>query len=331
MASHLGRRKFLATLGSAAAAWPLPVRAQQPAGRVIGYLHSGSPQSTSPLLVAFHQGLSETGYVEGQNLAIEYRWARDNLAQLPGLAVDLVSRRVAVLAAPGSTAAALAAKAATTTIPIVFSVGFDPVQLGLVASLSRPGGNITGVNSMSNELGAKRLELLHELLPAATRFAVLVNPKNPLTESLTKDVRAMATAIGRQVEVFSAETEGDIDTAFSVLVQRRADGLVIHPDVLFIAHRMHLTALAARHALPVIWPFRTDAEAGGLMSYGVKLADAHRQAGVYAGRILGGANPAELPVVQPTRFELVINLKTTKALGLTVPDKLLARADEVIE
>jgi len=247
------------------------------------------------------------------------------------LAVDLVSRRVAVLAAPGSTAAALAAKAATTTIPIVFSVGFDPVQLGLVASLSRPGGNITGVNSMSNELGAKRLELLYELLPAATRFAVLVNPKNPLTESLTKDVRAMATAIGRKVEVFSAETEGDIDTAFSVLVQRRADGLVVHPDVLFIAHRMHLGALAARHALPVIWPFLADAEAGGLMSYGVKLADAHRQAGVYAGRILRGANPAELPVVQPTKFELVINLKTAKALGIEVPPTLLARADEIIE
>jgi putative tryptophan/tyrosine transport system substrate-binding protein len=264
-------------------------------------------------------------------LAIEYRWARDNLSQLPGLAVDLVSRRVAVLAAPGSTAAALAAKAATTTIPIVFSVGFDPVQLGLVASLSRPGGNITGINSMSNELGAKRLELLHELLPAATRFAVLVNPKNPLTESLTKDVRAMATAIGRQVEVFSASTEGDIDAAFSVLVQRGADGLVVHPDVLFIAHRMHLAALAARHALPVIWPFRTDAEAGGLMSYGVKLADAHRQAGVYAGRILGGANPAELPVVQPTRFELVINLKAARALAVDVPPTLLARADEVIE
>jgi ABC-type uncharacterized transport system substrate-binding protein len=327
----MNRRAFISLLGGAAAAWPLAARAQQPAGRVIGYLHSGSPQSTTALLAAFREGLSETGYIEGQNLAIEYRWARDDLSQLPGLAADLVRRRVAVLAAPGSTAAALAAKAATTTIPIVFSVGLDPVQLGLVASLSRPGGNITGVNSMSNELGAKRLGLLHELLPAATRFAVLVNPKNPSTESLTKDVQAMATAIGGQVEVFSAITEGDIDTAFVSLVQRRAEALVVHPDVLFIAHRAHLAALAARHGLPVIWPFRTDAEAGGLMSYGVMLAAAHRQAGVYSGRILRGANPAELPVVQPTMFELIINLRTAKAIGLKVPPTLLGLADEVIE
>jgi putative ABC transport system substrate-binding protein len=325
------RRDFITLLGAAAAAWPLAARAQQSVGRVIGYLHSGSPQSTAPLLAAFLEGLRETGYIEGHNLTIEYRWARDDLSRLPGLASDLVSRRVAVLAAPGSTAAALAAKAATTAIPIVFSVGFDPVQLGLVASLSRPGGNITGVNSMSNELSAKRLGLLHEMVPAAKRFAVLVNPKNPLTQSLTNDVRAMAIAIGRQVEVFSAGNEGDIGTAFESLVKTGVDGLVVHPDVLFIAHRENLAALAARHAVPVIWPFRTDAEAGGLMSYGVKLADAHRQAGIYCGRILRGASPAELPVVQPTIFELIINLKTAKVLGIEVPPTLLARADEVIE
>jgi putative ABC transport system substrate-binding protein len=242
---------------------------------------------------------------------------------------DLVRRRVAVIAAPGSSAVALAAQAATKTIPIVFSLGSDPVQLGLVASLNRPGGNITGVNSMSNELAAKRLGLLHELLPAATRFAVLVNPKNPTHESLKKDVEA--AAIGPQIEFFTASTGADIDTAFASLVQKRADALLVHPDNLFINRRVQLTTLAARHAVPAIYPLRPDAEAGGLMSYGTKLADAHRQAGVYTGRILKGAKPADLPVVQPTKFEFVINLQTAKTIGLTVPATLLARADEVIE
>jgi putative ABC transport system substrate-binding protein len=326
------RRQFITLLGGAAATWPLAARAQQPASiPVVGYVHSDSPQPVAGLLAAFREGLSETGYVEGQNVAIEYRWAENDLSRIPELVADLVRRRVAVIAAPGSSAAALAAQAATTTIPIVFSLGLDPVQLGLVASLNRPGGNITGVNSMSNELAAKRLGLLHELLPAATRFAVLVNPKNPTTESLKKDVEAAAALNGSQIEFFTASSGADIDTAFASLVQKRADALLVHPDNLFINRRVQLTTLAARHAVPTIYPLRPDAEAGGLMSYGTKLADAHRQAGVYTGRILKGAKPADLPVVQPTKFEFVINLQTAKTIGLTVPATLLARADEVIE
>jgi putative ABC transport system substrate-binding protein len=328
------RREFILALGGAVAApsllWPRAARAQPPSIPIVGYVHSDSPQTAAGLLAAFREGLSETGYVEGQNVAIEYRWAENDLSRIPELVADLVRRRVAVIATPGSSAAALAAKAATTTIPIVFSLGLDPVQLGLVASLSRPGGNITGVNSMSNELVAKRLGLLHELLPTATRFAVLVNPKNPTTESLKKDVEVAAAAIGPQIEFFTASTGVDIDTAFASLVQR-ADALLVHPDNLFINRRIQLTTLAARHAVPAIYPLRPDAEAGGLMSYGTKLADAHRQAGVYTGRILKGAKPADLPVVQPTKFEFVINLQTAKTIGLTVPPTLLARADEVIE
>jgi len=326
------RREFITLLGGAAAAWPLEVRAaQQPTIPIVGYLHSDSPQTVVGLLAAFREGLRETGYVEGQNVAIEYRWAENDLSRIPELVADLVHRRVAVIATPGGSAATLAAKAATTTIPIVFSLGLDPVQLGLVESLSRPGGNITGVNSMSNELVAKRLGLSHELLPTATRLGVLVNPQNPTTESLKKDVEAAATAIGPQIEFFTASTEAEIDTAFASLVQRRTDALVVHPDNLFINRRVQLITLAARHAVPVIYPLRPDAEAGGLMSYGTKLADAHRQAGVYTGRILKGAKPADLPVVQPTKFEFIINLQTAKTIGLTVPPTLLALADEVIE
>ena len=323
------RRDFITTFVGAAAAWPLAARAQQASIPVVGYVHSDSPQPVAGLLAVFREGLSETGYIEGQNVTIEYRWAENDLSRIPELVADLVRRRVAVIAAPGSAAVALAAQAATKTIPIVFSLGLDPVQLGLVASLNRPGGNITGVNSMSNELAAKRLGLLHELLPAATRFAVLVNPKNPTIESLKKDVEA--AAIGPQIEFFTASTGADIDTAFASLVQKRADALLVHPDNLFINRRVQLTTLAARHAVPAIYPLRPDAEAGGLMSYGTKLADAHRQAGVYTGRILKGAKPADLPVVQPTKFEFVINLQTAKTIGLTVPPTLLARADEVIE
>jgi ABC-type uncharacterized transport system substrate-binding protein len=324
------RRQFI-TLLCGATAWPLAARAQQPTIPIVGYLHADSPQPVGGLVAAFREGLSETGYVEGQNVAIEYRWAENDLSRIPELVADLVRRRVAVIATPGSSAAALAAKAATTTIPIVFSIGLDPVQLGLVASLSRPGGNITGVNSMSNELVAKRLGLLHELLPTATRFAVLVNPKNPTTESLKKDVEVAAAAGGPQVEFFTASTGVDIDAAFVSLLQRRADALLVHPDNLFINRRVQLITLTARHALPAIYPLRPDAEAGGLMSYGTKLAEAHRQAGVYTGRILKGTRPADLPVVQPTKFEFVVNLQTAKAIGLTVPPTLLARADVVIE
>ena len=329
------RREFILALGGAVAApsllWPRAARAQPPSIPIVGYVHSDSPQTAAGLLAAFREGLSETGYVEGQNVAIEYRWAENDLSRIPELVADLVRRRVAVIATPGSSAAALAAKAATTTIPIVFSLGLDPVQLGLVDSLSRPGGNIIGVNSMSNELVAKRLGLLHELLPTATHLGVLVNPQNPTTESLKKDVEAAATAIGPQIEFFTASTEAEIDTAFASLVQRQTDALVVHPDNLFINRRVQLITLAARHAVPVIYPLRPEAEAGGLMSYGTKLADAHRQAGVYTGRILKGAKPADLPVVQPTKFEFIINLQTAKTIGLTVPPTLLARADQVIE
>jgi putative tryptophan/tyrosine transport system substrate-binding protein len=325
------RREFITLLGGAAVTWPLGASAQQPPMPVVGYVHPDSPQPIAGLLAAFREGLSETGYLEGQNVAIEYRWAHNDLSRLPELVADLVGRRVAVIATPGSSAAALAAKAATTTIPIVFSLGLDPVQLGLVASLNRPGGNITGVNSMSNELVAKRLGLLHELLPTATRFAVLVNPKNPTSESMKKDVEAAAAAMGPQIEFFTASTGSEIDTVFANLVERRAESLLVHPDNLFINRRVQLITLAARHAIPAIYPLRPDAEAGGLMSYGTKLVDSHRQAGVYTGRILKGAKPAELPVVQPTKFEFVINLQTAKTIGLTVPATLLARADEVIE
>ena len=325
------RREFITLRGGAAVAWPLAARAQQAAMPVIGYVHSDSPQPVAGLLAAFREGLRETGYVEGQNVLIEYRWAENDLSKLPELMADLVHRRVAVIATPGSSAAALAAKAATTTIPIVFSLGLDPVQLGLVASLSRPGGNITGVNSMSNELAAKRLGLLRELLPTATRFGVLVNPKNPTTQSLKKDLDAAAGAIDVQIEFFTATTGTEIDTSFGSLVQRRADAFLVHPDNLFINRRVQLITLAARHGVPAIYPLRPDAEAGGLMSYGTELADAHRQAGIYTGRILKGAKPPDLPVVQPTKFEFVINRQTAKTIDLAVPSTLLARADEVIE
>ena len=324
------RREFITLLGASAAAWPLAARAQQPSMPVVAFLNSGSPDGYAPMVAAFRQGLKETGYVEGQNVAVEYRWAEGQYDRVPAMALELiVGRQVAVIVAnfPG----VLAIKAAITTIPIVFTTASDPVQVGLVASLSRPGGNITGVNSMSNELVAKRLGLLHELLPTATRFAVLVNPKNPTTESLKKDIKAAAAAIGPQIEFFSASTGAEIDTAFASLLQKRADALVVHPDNLFINRRVQLITLAARHALAAMYPLRPDAEAGGLMSYGTKLADAHRQAGVYTGLILKGAKPTDLPVVQPTKFEFIINLQTAKTIGLTVPPTLLARADEVIE
>jgi putative tryptophan/tyrosine transport system substrate-binding protein len=282
-------------------------------------------------VAAFRKGLSETGFVEGRNVAIEYRWAHDDFARLPELAADLVRRRVAVIAAPGSSPGGLAAKAATTTIPIVFSTGVDPVQAGLVASFNRPGGNVTGILSMSLELGPKRLGLLHELLPGAARFAMLIDPTSPNAESEVTDLQAAAATIGRQIEVFYAGTNRDIDTAFASLVQKRSDALWVAPNTLFINRRVQIVTLAARHAVPAAYPDRQITEVGGLMSYGSSQADIHRQVGIYTGRILKGEKPADLPVMQPTRFEFVINLQTARTLGIEVPPTLLALADEVIE
>jgi putative tryptophan/tyrosine transport system substrate-binding protein len=330
----IGRRDFITLLGGAGllcAAKARRARAQQVAMPVVGYLHPDSPQQMVRLLTAFHRGLSETGYVEGRNVAFEYRWARNDSARLPELAADLVRRRVIVIATPGSTAATIAAKAATATIPIVFSIGGDPVQTGLVASLKRPGGNVTGVNSMNVELSAKRIGLLHELLQPSKRLAMLVNPKNATTQAQIKDAQAAAMTLGRQLDILIASTEGDIDKAFANLVELKASALVVGADNSLLNWTERIARLALQHALPTIFPFRRDAEAGGLISYGTDLAYAHGHAGTYVGRILKGENPAELPVLQPTKFELVINVKTAKALGLTVPDKLLVAADEVIE
>jgi putative tryptophan/tyrosine transport system substrate-binding protein len=324
------RRDFFTLLGGAAMAWPIAARAQQPAMPVIGYLYTGSPEPSAHLLAAFRKGLSETGYVEGQNVAIEFRWARNDADRLPDLAADLVRRRVAVIATPGSTVASLAAKAATATVPIVFSMGVDPVQAGLVASFNLPGGNITGITSMNMELGSKRLGLLHELVPNAERFAVLAM-KGVVSESLVQDVQVGANAIGRQIDVVYAETSRDISTAFASIVQKRVDALVLTAGPLFNNNRVQLATLAARHALPAIYSSREFAEAGGLMSYGPNIAEEFRQTGIYTGRVLRGEKPADLPVMRATKFEFIINLQTARALGLTIPPTLLARADEVIE
>ena len=329
MASHIERRKFLATLGGAAA-WPLAAGAQQPVMPVIGFLYGASPDPVARRLRAFRQGLKDSGYVEGENVAIEYRWAESQFDRLPEMVADLIRRQVTVIAAL-NTVAAVAAKAASTMIPIVFSSGEDPVRLGLVASLARPGGNATGINNFIGELTAKRLGLLHELVPTANRVGVLVNPADVLTETALRDVQPAARAIGLQIQVVNASTSGEIDAAFAAFVREQVDALFIGPGGVFSNRRVHIANQAMRHGIPATYSQREFPEIGGLMSYGTNLTDSWRQVGIYAGRVLKGAKPADLPVVQSTKLELVINAQTARLLGLTIPPGVLAIADEVIE
>jgi putative ABC transport system substrate-binding protein len=327
----IGRREFI-TLLSGAATWPLAARAQQPAMRVIGWLHSATPAGYAhTMTAAFRQGLNEAGYTEGRNVSIEYRWAENQIDRLPALAADLARRQVSVIAACGSPASALAAKSVTTTIPIVFENGGDPVQLGLVASLSRPGGNVTGATNFSAELVTKRLGLLRELVPSATSVAILVNPNRPGVNAQLAQVQEAARALGLPLHILKAGDQRDFDVVFPTLIQLRVGALMIAADALFADWRDQIVGLAKRYSVPSIYEVREFVAAGGLMSYGTSLPDVYRHVGILTGRILKGEKPADLPVTQPTKFELVINLKTAKALSLTIPDKLLAIADEVIE
>jgi putative ABC transport system substrate-binding protein len=328
----IGRREFITLLAGAAAAWPLAARAQQAALPVIGFLGAGALDNYMLYLAAFRKGLAEGGFVDGQNVAIEYRWAEGQYERMAELAADLVGRRVAVIAVPGSPPGARAAKAATSTIPIVFSVGDDPVRSGLVASISRPGGNATGINFLTGEVVAKRLALLHELLPGAARVAAFINPADASrAEALREEVEVAARTMGMQLQILNPSTNREIDEAFAALVRDRADALFVGPDAFYNSRRVQLANMAARHVIPTAFGVREYVDAGGLMSYGTSLADMYREVGAYCGRILKGAKPSDLPVLQSTRLELIINAQTARMLGVTVPPSLLARVDEVIE
>jgi putative tryptophan/tyrosine transport system substrate-binding protein len=325
------RREFITLLGGAAVVWPLAAGAQQSALPVVGFIRADTPEAGADVVAAFRKGLSEMGFVEGRNLAIEFRWAQNDRDRMSELAADLVRRKVDVIATPGSAVGALAAKTLTTTIPIVFATGGDPVELGLVASLNRPGANLTGFTDMNSDIVPKQLGLLHELLPGATRFGVLVTRTFAFVDRVIKDAQMAAAAMGRQMEILFAGTDREIDAAFAEMVQKRVEAILVPDDVVLVGRRTQILTLAARHALPAIYGARNWADAGGLMSYGPLVNDQARQAGIYTGRILKGEKPSDMPVARATRFELIINLATARAIGVTAPPTLLARADEVIE